>query len=69
MVIKKSTDSKPNSQLNNDMKTSSTMNAATAKQGRGRPKGTGAPGNPGGKTVKRHTQIETYSVYIYRVLK
>ena len=68
MVIKKSTDSKPNSQMNADMKTSSTLNPLNAKVGRGRPKGSGAPGQPG-RPGRKHSQIETYSVYIYRVLK
>lgn len=72
MVLKKSTQS----QQNADMKTSSTMNPAVAPQkksggGRGRPKGNGTTegGAKGGPGRKKANQIETYSVYIYRVLK
>lgn len=74
MVLKKSTDS----QLNADMKTSSSLNPANASSssqkkasgGRGRPKGNGTTeGNKGGPGKKKVNQIETYSVYIYRVLK
>ena len=56
------------------MKTSSSMNPAVASQkkqvGRGRPKGNGTTeGAKGGPGRKKANQIETYSVYIYRVLK
>jgi hypothetical protein len=68
MVLKKSLDS----QQNAEMKTSSSMNPAVASQkkqvGRGRPKGNGE-GAKGGPGRKKANQIETYSVYIYRVLK
>jgi histone H2B len=66
MVLKKSLDS----QQNAEMKTSSSMNPAVASQkkvGRGRPKGNGT--TEGGPGRKKANQIETYSVYIYRVLK
>ena len=68
MVLKKSLDS----QQNAEMKTSSSMNPAVASQKKqaGRPKGTGT--TEGAKSApgrKKASQIETYSVYIYRVLK
>lgn len=54
------------------MKTSSSLNPAIASQkksgGRGRPKGTGTT-TKGGPGRKKGNAIETYSVYIYRVLK
>ena len=61
MVVKKSTDQK-NSEVNQEMKQSSVHDKS--QKGRGRPKGDAT------KTLKRKAnQIETYSVYIYRVLK
>ena len=69
MVLKKSLDSQADAQ----MKTSSSMNPAVASQkkvGRGRPKGNGTTvGAKSGPGRKKANQIETYSVYIYRVLK
>jgi histone H2B len=74
MVLKKSTESQQKSQQNTDMKTSSSLNPASTAptkavgRGRGRPKADGTP-SKGGPGRKKASQIETYSVYIYRVLK
>lgn len=52
---------------------SSSVNAPSSQKkqvGRGRPKGNGTTeGAKGGPGRKKASQIETYSVYIYRVLK
>jgi histone H2B len=59
MVLKKSTESQ---QTNVEMKQTSSNLPSQKKAGR--PKGTGPSGSK-----KKVNQIETYSVYIYRVLK
>ncbi len=63
MVFEKSTDAKTTT--NQKDKKMAAEEGDVQKSGRGRPKGQGATAG----TKKKNALVDTYSVYIYRVLK